>query len=378
MWQADYTDKAGPVTIATKQIRIVVVDDSAFMRKALSMMLESDPMVKVVGTANNGEDGLEIIRRLKPDLVTMDVEMPRMDGLTALRHIMESDPVPVMMVSSITTEGAQATLEALELGAVDFIPKQMSYVSLDIVKIKEDLLDKIKNIVSRKHILMARAREKRRFSKLTGSATAQASLASSRPALPMRRKQHKIDLVAIGSSTGGPPALHMLMSHLPGNLPVGIVIAQHMPPMFTKTLAERLNGLSPLTVREAVDGEPIEPGQVLISPGGKHLLVRKYGGRARVCVSAEPANTLYKPCVDVLFDSVAEACGATSLAVVLTGMGSNGVHGARHIKEKGGVVIAQNEATCVVYGMPRAVVEAHIANEVLPIENIAPEISSYF
>jgi two-component system chemotaxis response regulator CheB len=363
-----------------KLIRVVVVDDSAFMRKALSMMLESDPMVKVVGTASNGEDGLETIRRLKPDLVTMDVEMPRMDGLTALRHIMESDPVPVMMVSSITTDGAQATLEALELGAVDFIPKQMSYVSLDIVKIKEDLLAKIKNIVARKHILMARAREKSRFNKAASGGIALPKPATNytRVSAMPRRKNHKIDLIAIGSSTGGPPALHTVIGQLPANLPVGVVIAQHMPPMFTKTLAERLNGLSPLTVREAVDGEAIEPGTVLISPGGKHLLVRRYGGRARVSVSSEPANTLYKPCVDVLFDSVAEACGATTLAVVLTGMGNNGVHGARHIKDKGGVVIAQNEATCVVYGMPRAIVDAHLANDVLPIESIASEITAYF
>jgi two-component system, chemotaxis family, protein-glutamate methylesterase/glutaminase len=366
------------VALETKQIRVVVVDDSAFMRKALSMMLESDPCVKVVGTANNGEDGLEIIRRLKPDLVTMDVEMPRMDGLTALKRIMESDPVPVMMVSSITTEGAQATLEALELGAVDFIPKQMSYVSLDIVKIKEDLLAKIKNIVGRKHILMARAREKSRFTKSTATAKAKSAMMYTQASGLIKKKNQKIDLIAIGSSTGGPPALHTVISQLPANLPVGVVIAQHMPPMFTKTLAERLDGLSQVTVREAVDGEIVEPGHVLISPGGKHLLVKRYGGRVRVCVSSEPNNTLYKPCVDVLFNSVADTCGATTLAVVLTGMGNNGVHGAQHIKEKGGVIIAQNEATCVVYGMPRAIVEADIANNILSIENIAPEISSYF
>ena len=366
------------MSLEPRQIRVVIVDDSAFMRKALSMMLESDPTIKVVGTAGNGEDGLDTIRRLKPDLVTMDVEMPRMDGLTALRHIMEDDPVPVMMVSSITTEGAAATLEALDLGAVDFIPKQMSYVSLDIVKIKEDLLAKIKNIVGRKHVLMARFRERRRFAKLSGATQPRPVTDYRRTTTPIQKKQHHIDLVAIGSSTGGPPALNILISQLPPNLPAGIVVAQHMPPMFTKSLAERLNSLSRLTVREAVDGEPIEPGLVLISPGGKHLIVRKYAGRARVIVSAEPADTLYKPCVDVLFNSVAETCGQNTLAVVLTGMGSNGVKGAQNIKAKGGVILAQNEATCVVYGMPRAVVEANLADQVLPIENVAPEIASYF
>lgn len=360
------------------QIRIVVVDDSAFIRKALSMMLESDPAIKVVGTANNGEDGLETIRRLKPDLVTMDIEMPRMDGLTALRHIMESDPVPVMMVSSITTDGAEATLEALELGAVDFIPKQLSYVSLDIVKIKEDLLAKIKNIVSRKHVLMARLRQRARFARITADARPKPAPDYTHTTPPLRKRHHKIDLVAIGSSTGGPPALNSVISQLPTNLPVGIVIAQHMPPMFTRTLAERLNSSSRLTVKEAEDGDPVEPGHVYVSPGGKHLLVKKYGGRVRAVVSAEPSDTLYKPCVDVMFNSVAQTCGQTTLAVVLTGMGANGVKGARNIKSRGGLLIAQNEATCVVYGMPRAVVEARLADHVLPIDNIAAEIASYF
>ncbi|MEW5797094.1 MAG: chemotaxis response regulator protein-glutamate methylesterase [Candidatus Zixiibacteriota bacterium] len=360
-----------------KQIRVVVVDDSAFMRKAISMMLESDPAIKVVGTAANGEDAIDVIRRLKPDLATMDVEMPRMDGLTALRRLMETDPLPVMMVSSITTEGAAATLDALDLGAVDFIPKQSSYVSLDIVKIRDDLLAKIKNIVARKHVLMARLRERKRFTRSAGISPVVPPPAVSRP-VSAGRKQHHVDIVAIGSSTGGPPALHTVLSQLPGNLPAGIVIAQHMPPMFTKTLAERLNTLSQLQVKEAVDGDPVEPGHVLISPGGKHLVVRRYGGRIRASVTADPPQTLYKPCVDVLFDSAAETCGQSTLGVVLTGMGTNGVKGAQRIKSQGGVVIAQDEATCVVYGMPRAVVEARLADHIVPLESIAPEIASYF
>lgn len=366
------------MAIHPKQIRILIIDDSAFMRKALSMMLESDPVIKVVGTANNGEDGIEKVKQLKPDLVTMDVEMPRMDGLTALRHIMNTNPVPVMMVSSITTDGAAATLEALDLGAVDFIPKQMSYVSLDIVKIREDLLAKIKNIVSRKHVLMARFRQQREFAKASADARVKGRPLPPKPMLPVRRKKHEIDLIAIGSSTGGPPALHTVISQLPPNLPVGIVVAQHMPPMFTKSLADRLNATSQLTVREAEDGETIEARQVLISPGGKHLSVKRYGGRARVSISSEPSDTLYKPCVDVMFHSVAAAYGQRTMAVVLTGMGSNGVDGARAIKTKGGVLLAQNEATCVVYGMPRAVIEARLADQVLSIDSVASEIASYF
>jgi len=361
---------------------VLVVDDSAFMRKAITMMLESDPMVKVIGSARNGEEGVAKVRQLKPDLVTMDVEMPIMDGLTALRHIMDSNPVPVMMVSSITTDGAAATLDALELGAVDFIPKQMSYVSLDIVKIKDDLLAKIKDIVARKHILMARHRTRRSFVKAAGVAGA----AQPRPGAPAQvsgyakppKRNHRMELIAIGSSTGGPPALQAVIPLLPRNLPVGIIISQHMPPMFTKSLAERLNSVSQLQVREAVDGDPIEAGTVLIAPGGQHITAKRYGGRLRAVVSSEPADTLYKPCVDVMMQSVAQVTGKSSLAVILTGMGSNGLIGSRAIKQQGGVVIAQNEETCVVYGMPRAVVEAKVADHIAPIEHVADEIVSYF
>ncbi len=362
-------------------IRILVVDDSAFMRKAITMMLESDPLLKVIGTARDGEEGVEKVRLLKPDLVTMDIEMPRMDGLAALREIMLKNPVPVMMVSSLTTSGAQATLEALDLGAVDFIPKQMSYVSLDIVKIKEDLIAKIKDIARRKHILMSRHRQ-RQFSQI-GKGGGEPSplttvMASASVQLPIKKRQHQIGLVAIGSSTGGPPALQSVITKLPRNLPVGVVIAQHMPPMFTKSLAERLNTVSTLNVREAKDGDRIEAGVVLIAPGGRHLTVKRRGGQVFASVSDEPATTLYKPCVDVMLNSVAETYGAQTMGVILTGMGNNGIHGVRLIKSKGGVVIAQNEQTCVVYGMPRAVIEAGVADHIAPIESVAAEITSYF
>ena len=363
-------------------INILVVDDSAFMRKAISMMLESDPGIKVVGTARDGEEGVEKVRLLKPDLVTMDIEMPRMDGLAALREIMAKNPVPVMMVSSLTTAGAQATLEALDLGAVDFIPKQMSYVSLDIVKIKEELIAKIKDIARRKHILMSRHIQ-RQFAQINRSSAEGSTTTASGAARPttstvIRKRQHQVSLIAIGSSTGGPPALQAVITKLPRNLPVGILIAQHMPPMFTKSLAERLDSLSTLTVREAQDGDKVEAGLVLIAPGGKQMTVKRRGGVAYVSVSDEPSNTLYKPCVDVMLNSVAEAYGVTTMGVVLTGMGNNGVVGMRLIKTKGGIVIAQDEQTCIVYGMPRSVIEAGIADHIAPIDSIAAEITSYF
>lgn len=365
----------------TKQpVRILVVDDSAFMRKALTMMLESDPGIKVIGSARNGEEGVAKVKQLNPDLVTMDVEMPQMDGLTALRQIMKTNPVPVMMVSSITTDGAKATLEALELGAVDFIPKQMSYVSLDIVKIKDDLLAKIKDIVRRKHILMARYRTRSSFVEASAATQGQQPAAvTAKPAYHRPGKRnHQIEIVAIGSSTGGPPALQAIIPQLPRNLPVGVIVSQHMPPMFTKSLAERLNGLSKVEVHEAEDGEPIEAGTVLIAPGGQHLTVRRYGGRARAVVSGEPATTLYKPCVDVMLEATAAAFGKSTMGVILTGMGNNGLIGAKKVKELGGVMIAQNEDTCVVYGMPRAVIEANLTDHIAPIEHVATEITSYF
>lgn len=372
---------------AGNQIRVIIVDDSAFMRKALQMMLESDPMIKIIATARDGEEGVEKVRRLKPDLVTMDIEMPRMDGLAALREIMETNPTPVMMISSLTTDGASATLDALEMGAVDFIPKGLSYVSLDIVKIKEELLAKIKDIVRRKNVLMARAR-RAKFARLTKAPATKPAPGQKAPsrrpsgdtsiATPVAKRSHPVSLVAIGSSTGGPPALQAVIPRLPRNLPVGVVIAQHMPATFTKSLADRLDSLSKVTVREAQHGDPIEPGTVLIAPGGRHLTVKKHGARANAVISDEPATTLYKPCVDVTINSVADAYGRATMGVILTGMGSNGVDGIRNLRGKGGVVIAQNEDTCVVYGMPRAIIQANLANHIAPIENIASEILSYF
>lgn len=362
------------------QVRVVVVDDSAFMRKAITLMLESDPSIKVIGSARDGEEGVEKVRRLKPDLVTMDIEMPRMDGLTALREIMLKNPTPVMMISSVTTEGAQATLEALDLGAVDFIPKQSSFVSLDIVKIREELLTKIKDIVRRKHILMARYKLQART-----QPTAARPATSSRPVSVAARtpqvlgkRHHPMSIIAIGSSTGGPPALQAVITALPRDLPVGIVVAQHMPKTFTASLAARLDSLSQVTVREAVHMEPLEPGTVLIAPGGQHLTVKRVGGRPVVHISEQPLETLYHPCVDVMIQSVAEAYQQATLGVILTGMGSNGLAGIRLLKQKGGVAIAQNEETCVVYGMPRAIVEAKLADHIAPIEQIASEILSFF
>ena len=362
----------------TNKTRVLVVDDSAFMRKAITMMLESDPEIEVVGTGRDGEDGVRKVKELKPDLVTMDVEMPRMDGLSALRRIMDEEPTPVMMVSSITTEGAKTTLEALDLGAVDFIPKELSFVSLDIVNIKDDLLEKIKNIARRKSILMARARQRLNWKKATKSGRQVASTAVTPLAKKSDRRRFAIKAIALGSSTGGPPALQTVVTRLPKNLPVPMFIVQHMPPKFTKSLADRLNSLSQVTVSEARNGEEALAGHVYIAPGDSHMILTPGATKPIIRLTQSPADTLYKPCVNVMMDSVVKKFGKRTLGVVLTGMGNDGFEACKELHRQGGQVIAQDEDTCVVYGMPRAIVEGEIADIVAPIERVTDEILSYF
>jgi two-component system chemotaxis response regulator CheB len=340
-------------------IAVVVIDDSAFMRKSLSLMLESDLGIKVVGTARDGREGIEKIRELHPDLVTLDIEMPVMDGLTALRIIMKEMPLPVLMVSSLTTDGAKATLDALHLGAVDFIPKELSYVSLNIAKIKEELIAKVKHI-ARSRALSARLQKVR-------------SAAPGRPAAPRKPPDPaRADLKAlvIGVSTGGPYALMQLIPRLPAGFPLGVAIVQHMPPKFTQSMAERLNGMSQLEVKEAEDGEPVTAGKVLIAPGGQHLVFSTNGTGVKARITAEPSGTLYRPCADVMMLSAAESFPGPLLGLIMTGMGKDGLDGLRQNTQRGGVVVAQDEESCVVYGMPKAAVEAGLADHVVSLEEI--------
>lgn len=363
------------------KIRVVVVDDSAFMRKALSMMIESDDNLVVVGTARDGEEAIEKVKSLKPDIVTLDVEMPRVNGLVALKEIMASCPVPVLMVSSATNEGAETTLDALELGAVDFIPKKLSYVSLDIVKIKDELLSKIKNIASRKHILMARFKCASTFKAIGNDDLPPITHSLRRDKfykLHPERKTQPINVIGIGCSTGGPMALQHIIPRLPRSLPCGVIVAQHMPAAFTASLAERLNGLSNIEVVEAKDGDIVTAGVVYIAPGGKHLAVKRKGSKAIIKISEEPSEILYRPSVDIMMKSLVVAFGKFSMGVILTGMGQDGLDGLKDMKVKGGVIIAQEEKSCVVYGMPKAIVDANLTDHISPLDKIANEISSYF
>ncbi|HEX7524214.1 MAG TPA: chemotaxis response regulator protein-glutamate methylesterase [Candidatus Deferrimicrobium sp.] len=343
-------------------IRVLIVDDSAFMRNALTKMLSSDPEITVVGTAWNGLDAIEKVAELKPDLVTMDIEMPRMDGIEALRRIMATNPVPVIMVSSLTTEGARATLDALDLGAVDFVPKNLSDLSVNIVKVREILIEKVKQIGRQ-------VPGRRRPSRPAPASAAPAPLRS------VYRTERRIGIVAIATSTGGPKALQCVIPMLPKDLSVPVIIVQHMPPAFTGPFAQRLNEISGLTVKEAEEGEPLRPGIVLVAPGRGHLSVRKgRPGENVVAVSENRPDLIYRPSADVMMSSIAEMYPGRALGVILTGMGNDGEKGMRSIKSSGGRTIAQDEETCVVYGMPRAVVEAGLADKVVPLGEVAGEI----
>lgn len=345
-------------------VKVLIVDDSAFMRSALSSMLSSDKDILVVGMAKDGLEAIAKVKTLRPDIVTMDVEMPRMDGLQALKHIMAENPVPVVMVSSLTNEGAHVTLEALEAGALDFIPKNLSELSVNILKIKEILIEKIKKLSTKK------------LARIPRTSSARPTEQINMPALTLRTTgERKAGVLAIGTSTGGPKALQEIIPRLPKNFPVPIVIAQHMPPNFTGPFAERMNQLSQVEVREAKEGELLKPGVALIAPGGGHMRIKKRGAiEAVTSITNDREEFIYRPSVDALMASVAEVYPGRVLAVILTGMGNDGVKGIEQVKKSGGRIFAQNEQSCVVYGMPKAVVDAGFADKVLSIEELAGEI----
>lgn len=350
-------------------INVLIVDDSAFIRKAISKMLESDPTIHVSGVARDGEEAVKLVKHLQPDVITMDVEMPRMGGLDALKHIMASYPTPVIMVSSLTEEGAQVTLEALNLGAVDFIAKNLGGSSMDIVNIEKDLIQKIKTFAGKRmaSIPMDRKPSERRIEPL--------AIPTGHYQGVSRQSIQKTAVIAIGTSTGGPKALQEVLPKFPADLPVGVLVVQHMPKAFTGPFAQRLNDCCPMNVKEAQEGDVVRPGQILIAPGGIHMEVRRNRAtEVTVHLTPNPPELLYKPSVDVMMKSVAEVYPGRSVAVMMTGMGADGMKGMTAIKQGNGRTIAQDEATCVVYGMPRAVVEAKVVDKVVPLQNIAGEV----
>lgn len=347
------------------KIKALIVDDSAFMRKSLSIILESDEDIEIVGTAKNGLEGYDLANKLRPDIITLDIEMPVMDGLTSLKKIMADCPTSVIMVSSLTTEGAEATIKAMELGAVDFIPKEMSFVSVNIVSIKEELIRKVKSIVRQSAL-------RRRLAKihdLTGKPRKE-GIPQHRTPMQMPRSSYKA--IALGISTGGPLSLQKLVPRMKKDMNIPMFIVQHMPPKFTKSLADRLNAMSEVDVKEAEHNETIKPGTVYIAPGGMHMTTRNgVAGAATIQISDMPANTLHKPSVDVMISSVLKLYGKNTLGVIMTGMGKDGYEGIKQLKTMGGYCLAQDEATCVVYGMPKAIVDAGYADVIAPLEKIS-------
>jgi len=338
-------------------VRVLVVDDSAFMRKAITQMLSGHDDIDVIGAGRNGREAVELARREKPDVITLDIEMPEMDGLTALRHIMRDCPTQVLMLSSLTTEGSHAALTALKIGAADFLAKDQSQISLSITNIEAELLTKVR--------ALGRSKPRKRIFSTPAAATAEAAAAPNfRPG--------QFDMICIGSSTGGPPVLEAIAATLPATLKTPIIIAQHMPEVFSRSMADRLAQTCRLKVRHIEPNTPIESGTVYICPGNHHTHVRKVRlAHYDLQVSDEPRTALYRPSASVLIQTATEAAGSRVLAIILTGIGDDGLEGCRALKAKGGAIIAQSEESCVVYGMPKCVTEAGLPNACLPPRLIA-------
>jgi two-component system chemotaxis response regulator CheB len=335
-------------------LRVLVVDDSAYIRKVVRQMLSRSPFIEVVGTARDGVEALELIEQLNPDVVTLDLMMAGMDGLSFLREQMARRPIPVVVVS-IANEGSEAVLQALDAGAVDFVQKPTALATEKVFQIADELIEKVK-IAAEASLARVQAAPR----------AAPAPLAS--PALPAA----DVDIVVLGISTGGPQALKTLLPLLPADFAVPIAIVIHMPVGYTELFAQKLDDLSPLTVREAREGALVAPGNVLVAPAGRHLLFqRQAGGAVTAHLDVRPIDSVHRPSVDVMFRSAAEVYGARVLGLVMTGMGADGLQGAAWIKAQGGQIWTEAESSCVVYGMPRAVDEAHLSDQRVPLDQMA-------
>lgn len=363
------------------KIKVLVVDDSAFMRKLIQDFLSEEISIDVIGTARNGKDALKKITELKPHVVTMDVEMPILNGLEALQLIMKEHPIPVVMLSSTTQKGAETTLLAMQYGAVDFIAKPSGAISLDLHKIKDELIQKVVSASK------ANIKQLTRDATLPKIATPQtANYSKIELTKPLNRYTFEKSiastekkLVCIGTSTGGPRALQQVITKLPGDIKAPIFVVQHMPAGFTKSLANRLNSLSEVTVKEAEDGEMVQNGVVYIAPGGFHLRVREIGTVLKIQLDqTTPPRSGHRPSVDEMFESISLIKDYTKISVIMTGMGSDGSKGLIELKKHGAVVaIAESEETSIVYGMPKAAVATNLIDEVHNVESIAQTIMKY-
>ncbi|ENV2991374.1 chemotaxis response regulator protein-glutamate methylesterase [Vibrio vulnificus] len=364
-------------------IKVLVVDDSSFFRRRVSEIINAESRLEVIDVAVNGKEAVEKAKRLKPDVITMDIEMPVMDGISAVREIMASVPTPILMFSSLTHDGAKATLDALDAGALDFLPKKFEDIARNRDEAVSLLQQRVIQIASkrafmRRPVASSASVQERPQSTLNRPTTglrrevpAQAPVSRAPVAAKFRASGKKYQLTAIGTSTGGPVALQKILTKLPANYPHPIVLIQHMPATFTAAFASRLNSLCKIQVKEAEDGDVLQAGVAYLAPGGKQMMIDGRPGAARLRIIDGGERMNYKPCVDVTFGSAAKIYADKVLSMVLTGMGADGREGARMLKSAGATIWAQDEDSCVVYGMPQAVAKAGLSTEDLPLERIA-------
>ena len=342
-------------------VKVLVVDDSSFFRRRITEFLNSDPNIEVIGQAVDGLDGVEKVKQLNPDVITMDIEMPKLDGISAVKKIRETKSTPILMFSTLTHDGAKATFDALDAGATDFLPKRFE----DIAAEKSDAI----KILCERVVSISKK----------GSNTAETKIK-----IPAAIKNVSksttckgYQLAAIGASTGGPAAVEKVLKKLPGNYPLPILLTQHMPASFTGAFADRLDKMSAINVKEAEDGDRLQAGYAYIAPGGKQMHLEKDGRKYVIRIKDATADTIYKPSVDITFNSIAEAYQGRVLAIVMTGMGSDGCQGAKLLREKGATVWAQDEASCVVYGMPMAIVKENLADKVMSVDEIGMSLARH-
>jgi two-component system, chemotaxis family, protein-glutamate methylesterase/glutaminase len=348
-------------------IRVLVVDDSRFICNRVREILEEDPEFNVVGEAHDGRAAVELAATLRPDVITMDVDMPVMDGITAVKQIMDSHPCPILMFSAMTHVGARATFDALNAGAIDFLPKQLDDIDANRETAKSQLRFRVRLVALQARRILAAGLQSSpdfgnrpvvdtvfRFSKQSPDG-----------------ELAKIDLLVIAASTGGPVAIQRVLSQIPAGCKIPVLLVQHMPQNFTKSFAERLNQLCNIKVKEAEEGDVLQAGTALLGPGGMQMQFKHVGGRQQVMLRTKQAGEIYSPCADTTFTSLAEEFSGRVLVVVLTGMGSDGMEGAIRLKQRGAQVWAQDEASSTIYGMPRAIAEANIADQIYSLDEIA-------
>lgn len=373
-------------------IKVLVVDDSSFFRRRVSEIVNQDPELEVIGMANNGAEAVKLAAELKPQVITMDIEMPVMDGITAVRQIMATHPTPILMFSSLTHDGARATLDALDAGALDFLPKRFEDIATNKDEAIRLLQQRVKALGRRRLFrpivrpstpqpqASAPSRPAAPSSSPRQTVTADSAATNRQPvrrasgSVPARASGKQYKLLLIGTSTGGPVALQRILTQFPADYPHPILLVQHMPAAFTPAFASRLNGLCKIEVKEAANGDMLRPGCAYLAPGGMQMMLERSGATGRIKVIAGNEDMNYKPCVDITFASASKAFGGDVLAVILTGMGADGREGARMLKGVGATIWAQDEASCVVYGMPQAVTAAGISSQSISLDNMAEAI----